>query len=107
MSKDAIIIRTSWLYFIYENNFVDTILRLGKERDELNIVNDQIGSPTFATNIAETILDLIQNQVSSNSNQETQIYHFSNDGQCSWYDFAYEIIKLAKIECYINPITTK
>ena len=100
MSKDAIIIKTSWLYFIYENNFVDTILRLGKERDELNIVNDQIGSPTFATNIAETILDLIQNQ-------ETQIYHFSNDGQCSWYDFAYEIIKLAKIECYINPITTK
>ena len=60
-----------------------------------------------ATNIAETILDLIQNQVSSNSNQETQIYHFSNVGQCSWYDFAYEIIKLAKIECYINPITTK
>jgi len=107
MQTDAIIIRTSWIYSEYGNNFVDTILRLGKERDELNIVNDQIGSPTFATNIAETILDLIQNQVSSNSNQETQIYHFSNDGQCSWYDFAYEIIKLAKIECYINPITTK
>jgi len=106
MQTNAIIIRTSWVYSEFGNNFVDTMLRLGKEQDELNIVNDQVGSPTYATNLANVILEIIQNKEFRETIQATQIYHYSNEGEISWYEFAKNIFKLSDIECKVNPITT-
>ena len=107
MPNNAIIIRTSWVYSEFGNNFVKTILRLGQERKELNVVNDQIGSPTYATDLAEVILKIISNKNYQNKEQSTEVYHYSNEGEISWYDFAKEIFKIAKINCKVNPITTQ
>jgi len=107
MPTDAIIIRTSWLYSEYGNNFVKTMLKLGKERNELNVVSDQIGSPTYATDLAEAILKIISNKNYQNKEQLTEIYHYSNKGKVSWYDFAKEIFKIAEVGCKVNPITTQ
>jgi dTDP-4-dehydrorhamnose reductase len=107
MPTNAIIIRTSWLYSEYGNNFVSTMLRLGKERDELNVVSDQIGSPTYATDLAGAILEIIKNKEFREENQTTQIYHYSNEGEISWYEFTKEIFKIAKINCKVIPITTR
>ena len=107
MTNNATIIRTSWVYSEFGNNFVDTMLRLGKERDELNVVSDQLGSPTYATDLANAILEIIKNQEFSELDQTTQIYHYSNEGEISWYGFAKEIFKIAKIDCKVNPITTE
>ena len=107
MPTDAIIIRTSWVYSEYGNNFVKTMLRLGKERDELNVVSDQIGSPTYATDLARAILTIISNKVYRNKECPTEIYHYSNKGGISWCDFTKEIFKIAKIDCQIEPISTE
>ena len=107
MSTNAIIIRTSWLYSEYGNNFVSTMLMLGKERDELNVVNDQIGSPTYATDLAGAILEIIKSKEFREENQATQFYHYSNEGEISWYEFTKEIFKIAKTNCKVNPITTQ
>ena len=107
MSTNAIIIRTSWVYSEFNNNFVKTMLRLGQERNELNVVSDQIGSPTYATDLAEVILKIISNKNYQNKEQSTEVYHYSNEGEISWYDFAKEIFKIAKINCKVNPITTQ
>ena len=96
---DAIIIRTSWLYSSYGNNFVKTMLRLGRERDELNVIFDQVGTPTYAADLAQTILTII-----ADKEWVSGVYHFSNEGVCSWYDFTIMIHKLAGIECKVNPI---
>jgi dTDP-4-dehydrorhamnose reductase len=107
MPTDAIIIRTSWVYSEHGNNFVKTILRLGKGRDEINVVNDQIGSPTYATDLAGAILEVIKNKEFREENQATQIYHYSNEGGISWYDFAREIFKIVEVSCKVNPIATQ
>jgi dTDP-4-dehydrorhamnose reductase len=107
MPTNAMIIRTSWVYSEFGNNFVKTMLRLGKERDELNVVSDQMGSPTYATDLAGVILEIINNKEFSELDQTTQIYHCSNEGKISWYDFSKEIFKLAKVDCKVNPITTE
>jgi len=107
MPTNALIIRTSWVYSEYGNNFVSTMLRLGKERDELNVVSDQMGSPTYATDLADTILEIIKNKEFREEDQATQIYHYSNEGEISWYDFAQEIFKIAEVNCKVNPITTQ
>jgi len=101
--KNSIIIRTSWVYSSYGNNFVKTMLRLGKERDELGVIFDQIGTPTYAWDLAKAILDILP-QI---ENSKLEIYHYSNEGVLSWYDFAKEIMRMAKIECAVNPIETK
>ncbi len=101
--KQAIIIRTSWLYSTYGNNFVKTMLKFGNERDELKVVCDQIGTPTYAADLASTILKLITKHTTGT----VEIYNFSNEGVCSWYDFAKEIIELKNIECKITPIESK
>ena len=106
MPTDAIIIRTSWVYSEYGNNFVKTMLRLGKERDELSVVSDQIGSPTYATDLANAILDIVQNKTFKEVGQETQVYHYSNEGEISWYEFAKEIFELARVDCKANSINT-
>ena len=107
MPTDAIIIRTSWVFSEYGDNFVKTILRLGKERDEINVVSDQIGSPTYATNLAEVILNIINNKDYQDKKQSTEIYHYSSEGEISWYDFTKEIFKLSKVDCKVNPIATE
>ena len=107
MPTNAIIIRTSWLHSEFGDNFVGSILRNARKKNEIDVINDQFGSPTYAKDLARTILVIIESLTSKKSLIKTQTYHFSNDGQCSWYDFANEIIKLAKIKCHINPITSK
>ena len=97
---NSIIIRTSWVYSSFGANFVKTMLRLGKERDALGVIFDQVGTPTYARDLAKTILDILPNI----ANDKVEIYHYSNEGVLSWYDFAKEIMKMAKIECVINPI---
>ena len=106
MPTDAIIIRVSWMYSEFGNNFVKTMLRLGKERNELNVVSDQIGSPTYATDLANAILDIVQNIEFKEVGRKTQVYHYSNAGKVSWYDFAKEIFNASRIECKVNPIVT-
>jgi dTDP-4-dehydrorhamnose reductase len=107
MPTNAIIIRTSWVYSEFGNNFVNTLLRLGQEREELNVVSDQIGSPTYATDLASIILEIIKNKEFSEESQMTQIYHYSNEGEISWHEFAKEIFKIAKVDCKVNPIRTQ
>ena len=100
----AIIIRTSWLYSAFGNNFVKTILRYGKERGSLNVVSDQIGSPTYARDLAETILKILPRAIQTNN---IQLFHYSNEGVSSWYDFAKAIVEISCISCRINQIGTK
>ena len=107
MPMNALVIRASWLYSEYSNNFVSTMLKLGKKQDELSVVNDQIGSPTYAADLAEAILTIINNKDYQNKECPTEIYHYSNEGEISWYDFAREIFKIKKIECEVNSIATK
>jgi dTDP-4-dehydrorhamnose reductase len=106
MLTNAIIIRTSWVYSEFGNNFVKTMLKLGRERDEISVVNDQIGSPTYATDLAEVILKIVNDKEFNKTEQQTEIYHYSNHGQISWYEFAKEIFSLKKIECRVSSITT-
>ena len=107
MPTNAIIIRTSWVYSEYSNNFVDTMLRLGEDRDKLNVVNDQVGSPTYATDLANAILKIIDSTGYQTKSPATEIYHYSNKGKASWYEFAKEIFDLADIHCAVKPIATK
>lgn len=100
---NSIIIRTSWVYSSYGANFVKTMLRLGKEKDALGVIYDQVGTPTYAKDLAKAILDILP----LISTTQTEIYHYSNEGVCSWYDFAKEIMNLAGLTCKINPIETK
>ena len=104
---DGIIIRTSWLYSAYGNNFVKTMLRLGNERDELGVIFDQVGTPTNASDLAKTCLDILSLKEQSKISSKSKIYHFSNEGVASWYDFAVEIMNLGKVDCKIKPIETK
>ena len=107
MPTNAIIIRTSWVYSEYGNNFVKTMLRHGKEGGALNVVSDQIGSPTYATDLAGVILAIVNNKDYQNKENSTEIYHYSNEGEISWYEFAQEIFMLVEFDCKVNPINTK
>ena len=100
--KDSIIIRTSWVYSSFRNNFVKTMLRLGKEKESLGVIFDQVGTPTYARDLAKAILDIIP-QI---KNKKVEIYNYSNEGVLSWYDFAKEIMRMAKLNCKVNPIET-
>ena len=104
---DGIVIRTSWLYSLHGSNFVKTMLKLGKEEDEIKVIFDQVGTPTNANDLAKTCLDIIcfgkQNMINSNG----KIYHYSNEGVASWYDFAIAIMAFGKLDCNIKPIETR
>lgn len=106
INPNGIIIRTSWVYYKAGNNFVKTMLRLGNERNELNVVSDQIGTPTYAGDLAETIISIINHADFKSRKIESSLYHFSNEGVASWYDFAKAIFELRNIDCEINPIDT-
>lgn len=99
------IIRTSWLYSEFGNNFVKTMMKLGKDNEQLGIIFDQVGSPTYAKDLAKAIIEIIKSD--SFPNNFNQMFHFSNEGVCSWYDFAREIFELSHIDCRVNPIETK
>jgi len=98
--KNSIIIRTSWVYSSFGANFVKTMLTLSKDKDELSVVYDQVGTPTYARDLAKAILEIVPKV----ENKNVEIYHYSNEGVLSWYDFAKEIMKMAKRKCSIHPI---
>jgi len=98
----SLVIRTSWLYSIYGNNFVKTILNKSKELDTLKVVYDQVGTPTNAADLAMTIFKIVKEIIEGNT--KCGIYHYSNEGVCSWYDFAWEIVYYAKRNIKIIPI---
>ena len=100
-----LIIRVSWLYSSYQHNFVKTMLRLGRERDTLTIVSDQIGTPTYARDLAADLLYIIE-QIEEQEIGLNEVYHYSNDGQTTWADFAKAIFDLAHIDCAVEPTTT-
>ncbi|MDZ7646823.1 MAG: dTDP-4-dehydrorhamnose reductase [Cytophagales bacterium] len=99
---NSYIIRTSWVYSIFGNNFVKTIINLGKQRDELNVVFDQIGTPTSAEDLAKAILSIIGSI--ETGIDAPGIYNYTNEGVISWYDFAVEIVRLSNLKCKVNPI---
>lgn len=123
-NPDAIVIRTAWVYSTFGNNFVKTMLRLMKERPEIKVVNDQIGAPTYAADLAEAILTIIKRDVTKeaplsisetgeilegNGDKQTRhwfpgIYHYSNQGRISWYEFAEAIKTFTKSACVVHPI---
>jgi len=107
MKTDASIIRTSWVYSEYGNNFVDTILSLIQKDVDLNIVSDQIGTPTYANDLAQAILNIIKNDKFTEFEKASEVYHYSNEGECSWYDFAKEIANISGSSCSINPISSE
>ena len=107
MPTNAMIIRTSWVYSQHGNNFVKNMMVLGKEREELNVVSDQIGSPTYAIDLAFVILRIIDSKDFSEENKPTMTFHYSNTGAISWYEFAKEIFKLKNIDCRVNRILSK
>ena len=104
------IIRTSWVYSQFGNNFMKTMLRLASERDSISVVNDQIGTPTNAVDLAECLIKIICHtqlvEVQQPTTDNFGVYNFSNEGQCSWSDFAKEILKINKIEIDLKPIPT-
>ncbi len=99
----AIVIRTAWLYSEYGNNFVKTILRLAQEKGEVNVVADQVGTPTYAVDLAVAIVRVLADDCVAD---KTGIYHFSNEGTCSWYEFAREIVRLSGAKCSVKAVTT-
>ena len=106
-NPQSVIIRTSWLYSSFGNNFVKTMIRLGKERSILRVVFDQIGTPTYAFDLASAILHIVRISAHDEKNWKPGIYHYSNEGVCSWYDFAVEVHHFAGISCKVEPIGSK
>lgn len=104
-SANSIVIRTSWLYSKFGHNFVKTMIRLGEERDTLNVVFDQIGTPTWARDLAICIITMIESKLVLNSDH--RIFHYSNEGVASWYDFASEIMRIKELNCLVYPILAK
>ena len=106
----AMIIRTSWIYSEFGANFLKTMLRMGRERSEISVVSDQLGTPTYAKDLARSILTILQKEPQLRREQTSdhiEIYHYSNEGSCSWYDFAKAIFKSANMKCKVKPISTE
>ena len=99
----AVIIRTSWLYSEYGNNFVKTMLRLGRGHDEIRVVDDQKGGPTYAGDLAELILTIVERR---DFIQDCRIYHYANQGAISWNEFAHQIMRNASLSCKVLPVST-
>ena len=105
-NPDAIVIRTSWVYSEFGNNFVKTMMRLMREKENLNVVSDQVGSPTYAADLANAILKIAQSSQLKTDSWKPGIYHYSNEGVISWYDFAVAIKELTGSKCTVNAIPT-
>lgn len=102
---DSVIIRTAWLYSEYGNNFVKTMLRLGSEREELRVIFDQIGTPTYAGDLAYAMMTVVEQ--AENGFFTAGVYHYSNEGVCSWYDFTVKILQIAGLKTRVVPIESK
>ncbi|MFK7799888.1 MAG: dTDP-4-dehydrorhamnose reductase [Aureispira sp.] len=107
IQEEMITVRTSWVYSSFGNNFVKTMLRLGTEREQLSVIFDQIGSPTYARDLAQALLDIIIHKANHKEEAFGGVYHYSNEGVCSWYDFAHAIFEHKEIACQLLPIETK
>lgn len=103
-NPQSVVIRTSWLYSSFGNNFVKTMLRLGNERGQLNVVFDQVGTPTYAADLAGVILDIIEISQKKPEKFVSGIYHYSNEGVASWYDFAKAVFEISGVKCTISPV---
>lgn len=103
---NTIVLRISWVYSEFGKNFVKTMLRLMNEKDSFGVVNDRVGSPTYARDVAELILHIIKNDYSEKISFQPGIYHFSNEGIISWFDFAVAIRDFSGLNCTINPISS-
>jgi dTDP-4-dehydrorhamnose reductase len=105
--EKAMVVRTAWLYSPFGNNFVKTMRKLGAEREQLNVIFDQIGTPTYAEDLAAALLVMMDKTIDQEHNKGG-VYHYSNEGVCSWYDFTLKIHQLSGITtCQVNPIETK
>lgn len=102
---NSVILRTAWLYSEYGHNFVKTMLRLGAEREELRVIFDQVGTPTYAGDLADMMLTIVEQ--AEQGHFEAGVFHFSNEGVCSWYDFTVKILQLAGLTARVIPIETK
>lgn len=100
----SMVIRTSWLYSSFGNNFVKTMLRLGKEKDTVDVVFDQTGTPTYAADLAGAIMHIISGVIRNQLAFYPGIYNYSDEGACTWFDFAVEIMKEAGLECKVRPV---
>ncbi len=109
INAQTLVIRTSWVYSSFGHNFVKTMLRLGRERDRLKVVFDQIGTPTYAHDLAQTMLTMIKKVENGqvDANHWSGIYHYSNEGVTSWYDFAVAIFDLENVDCTVAPIRSE
>ena len=107
LHQGSMIIRTSWLYSSFGNNFVKTIIKRGAGKESLDVVFDQTGTPTYAADLAEAIMRIISGVIRNQIAMNSGIYNYSNEGVCTWYDFACEIIKEAGITCMILPVLSK
>jgi len=103
-TRKGVIIRTSWLYSSYGHNFVKTVLKLAKEKGKLEVIYDQIGTPTYAADLAKAVLQALPQMLKTSG---AEIYNFSNEGVASWYDFAKAIVQITGVKCDIKPILTK
>ena len=107
INPKGFLIRTSWVYSEYGNNFVRSIIRHARERDILNVVYDQVGSPTYANDLAKAVISIIRHPLFENMYAQENTYHYANEGVASWFDLTKEILELKNIECKVNPIETK
>lgn len=108
LNPDGWIVRTSWLYSEFGQNFVKTMLKLGREREQLNVIADQIGSPCYATDLAMAILSMLKKRQTSSKNKSGMaIYHYANTGCASWFDFTKAIMEIGGLECSVTPIPTE
>ncbi|MGC6479551.1 MAG: dTDP-4-dehydrorhamnose reductase [Flavobacteriaceae bacterium] len=99
----AAVLRTSWLFSEFGHNFVKTMLRLGREKSEISVVNDQIGTPTYASDLAQVVIQMLSK---ISELKQPEIFHFSNRQPCSWFDFATEIMKQGRLACRVKPVPT-
>ncbi len=106
-NSNAIIIRTSWLYSSFGNNFVKTMIRLAKDKPELSVVNDQKGTPTYAADLADAIMQIISKCSIDQTIFTPGVYHYSNLGKCTWYDFAKEILRVKGFSTPVKPVTSE
>lgn len=107
MHYGSMVIRTSWLYSSFGNNFMKTIVKNAKEKESLNVVFDQTGTPTYAADLAGAIMHIVSGVIKNQFVLNAGLYNYSNEGTCSWYDFAVEIVREARLDCSIRPILSK